>query len=190
MLALALFTGCRDDLPTLDPGDATDCTSGGWKQVDATQYYTCGVRCDGELYCWGVDVEDRDYGTGDGKADYGQVRFAPVGGEYVSVSTEYCWASALTTAGEVVSWGLDGTDGGNGYPEWPDVPLTVLTTSGGTICGLTADGSIHCGQSTLLGTTLAPEDGNFSAVSGGDYYFCGIADDGRCRRERRPAPTS
>jgi hypothetical protein len=117
VLLVLWAAGCGGpEHPTLDGSEATDCASGGWKQVSASSRYTCGVRCDGALHCWGIDMEDVDEGDGDGKSDHGQVREAPVEGEFLSVATEIYWASALTSEGEVVSWGRDGTESGVGFP--------------------------------------------------------------------------
>jgi hypothetical protein len=59
------------------------------------------------------------------------------------------------------------------------VKLAKLAVAGtGSICGLVEDGSIHCGQSTLDGTSVAPEIAGARDIVGGAYYFCYIGADG------------
>ena len=133
---------------------------GRFSVISAGRGFTCGVREDGSIACWG--------------GGFRIVGSAPAGAfQHVSAGAHH--ACVLQNNGSVVCWGSDTSQN-------QDVPAGKFqTVSAGNThsCGVLLDGAVECwGHHYIGGRT--PPDGMFRSVSSGRYtgYTCGLKDDG------------
>ena len=165
------------------PASAADA----WLDVSAGHDYTCGVKQDNTLWCWGYS-SSRNYGNR-------PVQLSP-SIAWASVSVAIHHACALTTAGEPYCWG------GNRYGELGVFDNTTYTTPRSvaiarTMVTISAGGSSTCAIDRLqnlfcwgdnrsgelgLGTTTNwnyPQlvGAGWSTVSVGDFTACGVGTD-------------
>ena len=156
-------------VPAPSQQDGDDGTDAGDKtpafiSVGAGERYTCGVRDDGTVECWGDDK-------------YGQT--TPPGGTFASVSTGYEHACGVRDDGSVECWGSN--------QRWDGLFVGQATPPGGTFlsvsagheytCGVRDDGSVECWGSNAHGRAWPPE-GAFASVSAGYKHTCGVRNDG------------
>jgi alpha-tubulin suppressor-like RCC1 family protein len=186
----------------LDGGDDTVAVTvsrtagGGWAQLDAGQYHTCGVWSDGAAYCWGLN----DFGQlGDGGATGRDVpgRVAlPAGTRVRQVRAALGPLScALTDAGAAWCWGQNG---GGATPSPAALPAGVTFTDLApgelNLCGLTSTGEAWCRGSNAFGQmgdgtrtnspdaftrVQAPAGTRFRRLAVSSRAACGVTEDGR-----------
>jgi alpha-tubulin suppressor-like RCC1 family protein len=174
-----------------------------WSNVSAGRLHTCGVRKNGKLYCWGMDINGQ-VGDGDGSSD----KSAPV-----RIGTHEDWSTVdagsdhtcgVRTNGKLYCWGWDNLgqvgDGNGGSDTRVTAPRRIGTledwskVSTGAIhsCGIRHGGKLYCwgndgnGQ---IGDGGSDKDksapvrvGTFedwSNVSAGIIHTCGIRTNGR-----------
>ena len=143
-----------------DAGDKTPA----FISVGAGERYTCGVRDDGTVECWG---DDR----------YGQA--TPPGGTFASVSAGYEHACGVRDDGSVECWGSNQRRDGLFVGQATPPEGTFLSVSAGHeyTCGVRDDGMVECWGSNEHGRARAP-DGAFASVGAGYDHTCGVRDDG------------
>ena len=126
--------------------------------VSAGGGYTCGVRSDGSVACWGED-------------DYGEA--TPPGGSLGSVSAGSFHTCGVRNDGSVACWGLD-TSGQTTPPtgSFASVSVGLYHT-----CGVRSDGSVACWGRDRSGQATPPT-GSFASVSAGGGHTCGVRSDG------------
>ena len=121
--------------------------------VDAGSDYTCAIRPDGTLACWGGD-------------HYGQA--TPPAGTFKVVSAGGYHTCAIKDDDTLACWGLD--DYGEATP--PAGTFKVVSAGWGSTCAIRTDGRLLCWGG--LSTSMA---GTFAAVGTGWGHICAIKDD-------------
>jgi Regulator of chromosome condensation (RCC1) repeat len=138
--------------------------------------YSCGIRSDGTLTCWGT-------ARNDGITDQ------PPSGTFTELVTTNDFGCALQIDGQMVCWGWAaaswGTDTSPRSTPWPDGTFVQLAAQAGWGCGVRTDETLAC-WGELFGYT--PPDGEYLQVAvggtspgGPDYgsaFFCALRTDG------------
>ncbi len=190
--------GDTDTAPIPDTGDSGD--SGeldtgpppepAWLAVSAGQWYTCGLRVDQSVACWGAN-------------DFGQLDVPT--GAYASISAGGTYACAIDAEGELACWGNEAftefpppagpwvyvsCGAGNcasidragamqtwGYYSFPTAPegafIAVEWGNGPEeLCAVRASGEIVCWRED--GSEFSPLVGSFADVGVGALFGCGL----------------
>ena len=142
--------------PTPTPRPTTPASS--FVSVSAGGSYTCGVRSDGSVACWGEN--------GLGAA-------TPPVGSFVSVSGGQWHTCGVRSDGSVACWGWD--ESGQSTP--PAGPFDSISVGGDHTCGLRSNGSVACWGENEDGRATPPA-GSFVSVSVGYDHICGLRSDG------------
>ena len=142
--------------PTPTPRPTTPASS--FVSVSAGGSYTCGVRSDGSVACWGEN--------GLGAA-------TPPVGSFVSVSGGQWHTCGVRSDGSVACWGWD--ESGQSTP--PAGPFDSVSVGGDHTCGLRSNGSVACWGENEDGRATPPA-GSFVSVSVGYDHICGLRSDG------------
>ena len=126
--------------------------------VSAGSGFTCGLRGDGEVACWGM----HNTRLGIELAD-------PPAGPFTAIRAGYGDACGLRPDGDAVCWSTeDGTQttlaGG---------PFAALTGGDALTCGLRRSGEFACADADNTLARLAP-DTAFGAVAAGVRHACGL----------------
>lgn len=162
----------RDEAVEPCDGDGIECSRlhGPFTQVSAGNGYSCALKADGELACWG-------YG-GDGADDVPIGR--PPEGTFVQVSVGGPSACAIHQDGSLSCWGdLGGTE-----PSGTFVQVSVYADNYGdpVACAIEPEGSVLCWGPMGAADHLDPPPEAFEQVTVGDFCLgicaCGIRDDG------------
>lgn len=169
----------------------------GSAQVAAGDLFTCAVKTDHSLWCWGNNVSGQ---LGDGSINDSLVPnfVAPLGTGVAEVSTGELFACARKTDGTLWCWGGGFVGDGAGHQTSNPTQVTSLGTSvaqvstgDALICARKTDGTLWCWgdnewgavgdgttvdrlapvQVTTLGSTVAE-------VSAGDLFACARKTDG------------
>ena len=142
--------------PTSTPRPTTP--AGSFVSVSAGGSYTCGVRSDGSVACWGR--------SGLGAA-------TPPVGSFVSVSAGQHHTCGVRSDGSVACWG----DNEDGQATPPAGSFVSVDAGYGHTCGLRRNGSVACWGDNEDGQATPPA-GSFPSVSAGYNYTCGVRSDG------------
>ena len=133
--------------------------------LSASDDYSCGIRADGSVTCWGADLFIRqltDTPGGDGPS-----------GEFSSVSAGTDHWCGVRANGSVTCWGFNMW----GQTDAPDGKFLSVSAGYTHSCGIRDDGSVTCWGFNMWGQTDAP-GGKFLSMSAGYYHSCGIRADG------------
>jgi alpha-tubulin suppressor-like RCC1 family protein len=172
-----------------------------WANVSAGAAYTCGVRKNGKLYCWGYDDRGQ-VGDGDATPAADAPRRIGAGEDWARVSTGRSHSCGVRKDGRLYCWGWDEFgqvgDGGSdttaiktprrigSHEDW----ATVDAADGHT-CGVRTNGNLYCwgsnGAYKLGNGSGGDEDtpkrvGDFAdwtTASAGGSYSCGIRHGGK-----------
>jgi hypothetical protein len=179
----------------------------GYTDVSAGRLFTCAVKSDGDIACWGFNVFQQapDLVTGpftqvsaggyhgcalrpngalacwgDDPDDVGVV--SPPGGAFIQVSAGFNHSCGVRSDGNVDCWG---------YPTWGKAadqigPFVQVSAGYDHSCAVRSDGSAFCwgggmtdtGISPDFGQSIVPPDLLFTQVSAGQNHTCGIKTDG------------
>ena len=182
------LTGCVPDSlrsqldeDDFDLGGLSFCDSptgpAAFTSVSAGAYFTCSLKTDGAVLCWGSN--DDEEGNLIGQA-------TPPGGpfdSFTSVSAGLQHACGVKTDGSVGCWGSNGDWEGNfiGQAIPPAVSLsgpffTSVSAGGWHTCGVKTDGSVVCWGLNEDGQATPPA-GSFTSVSAGGWHTCGVKTD-------------
>ncbi|MFH0799997.1 MAG: Ig-like domain-containing protein [Pseudomonadota bacterium] len=163
-------------------------------KVTGGTVFTCGIKSDGTLYCWGKN-DVGQVGRGDTVTPQKTPRLV-TGASWSSVSAGDAHACAIRTNGDLYCWGYN-ADGelGTDAPNENDTP--VLTGSGYSFvstgyqhtCGIKTDGTLLCwGDNTnnQLGGGSNPQntpiqigaETTWVIVSSGENHTCAIRTNG------------
>jgi hypothetical protein len=136
-------------------------------QVDAGNYYTCGIRVNDTVQCWG----NNEYGESTVPADLGTVKAVSAGGFHTctirSDDTPQCW-------------------GFNGFGQM-NLPVdlgTIKGVSAGFVhtCAIRSDDTLRCWGGDNFGQTTPPDNlGTVKGVSAGYGHTCAIRSDDTLR---------
>lgn len=170
----------------------------GWKQVSVGNEFSCAVRTDNTLYCWGRNANG-EAGKGVTSTNEPTPVAVTVAGDAAGwslVGTGYQHACGIRTDKQLYCWG-DGGGGrlGNGAAVATNpAPLHIGTDSWRTLglgtdhtCGVQSTGALYCwgaGGNGRLGLGAAntgdkntPQqvgtDTNWATVTGGTTHSCG-----------------
>ncbi len=114
-----LCAGERDDVTTPLPG--------AFDALVAGDEYTCGLRANGRIECWGRPNDDG--------------RLTPPGGAYMALRAGRRHACALTLTGVVRCWGDTPADP---PPADDEAGFTAVAPGTDHACALTRTGLAHC----------------------------------------------
>lgn len=170
-------------------------TPAAWAVADAEQTFSCGLRSDRTLWCWG----DHDNGQGGSRGDLGPLPERAGGTvRFAALSVGSSHACAVTVDGALWCGGSDVTGeqgrGSTAYRRpWSQVGSTTTwaTVSVGTLhsCATRTDGTLWCwggnafgqlGDGTTTIRTVPTQVGSLSTwaiVAAGAYRTCAIRTD-------------
>jgi len=136
--------------------------------VSAGESYTCGVRTDGSLACWGENA------NGQGAPPNGTFSSVSVGGVGDIVVGPQGggggnFACGVRTDGSVACWG----DNASGQATPPTGMFSYVSAGGAFACGLRTDGTIACWGDNSQGQAT-PLTGTFLSVSAGSDHACAV----------------
>ncbi len=142
--------------------------------------YSCGLRPDRSVECWGDDLRGRSLSSFAAPEEEA-IRVFPPEGEFTEVGVGEYEACGLRPTGVVDCWGPawvnfdDGTltydardAGGEGY--------TALSVGGEYTCALRRDGAVDCWNADR--STTYQQQGPYTAISAGYGHQCGILETG------------
>ncbi len=131
--------------------------------------YSCGLREDGSLLCWGVN---------DNRISMGEPLLSPPAGVFVDVGVGRHQACALRQNFTVECWGADG-----GYVYGEETGqgerFVSLEVGGWHACGLRSSGKVVCWDLTTQAPvlpspiTLNGAEREYSLISAGYFHVCG-----------------
>jgi hypothetical protein len=125
--------------------------------VSAGNAYTCELRPDGTIDCWGNN-------------SFAQT--IPPSGSFTQLSTGLFHGCALREDGTAACWGEN--DDKKATP--PEDLFTAVSAGGTFSCGIHADDTIGCWGGNTEGESTPPS-GTFTQISAGGTYACGIRTD-------------
>ena len=142
--------------------------------------FSCGLREDGTLFCWGDDGPF----TGASSRPVGDSFsvLAPPGGVFAEVGVGARQACALRATGGVECWGEKGSYMYEPAPESADRSFASLAVGGWHACALDTSGGVECWD-LEDGTPLADGDGFdesavYVSISAGYVHTCGVRANG------------
>ncbi len=128
--------------------------AGDYKAVAAGDEYSCAIRTDDSLTCWGSNVLGTDAPTGTFKA----------------IASSRSHSCAVRTDDTIACWGSN-TDGATAAPT--GTFKTVAVGLWHSSCAIRMDDTIVCWGSNDLGETDAPA-GTYKAIASGFWHTCAI----------------
>lgn len=153
-----------------DPNDNDPNAAGCWQSVTVGRNFSCGLRLDGRIKCWGLDdPSDPD--------DLGQVTGTPTDSGYIQVSAGLYHGCGLRPDGSVNCWGSD-KNGASSPP--PSAVFSSIDCGLNVCCGITDESgnNLTCWGDNMDGRATPPE-GTFSKVDMfGWFHVCGLKTDG------------
>ena len=182
--------GCGDSTgPERDPRLFT--------AVSAGASYTCGIRADSTLVCWGLNNSGQ---LGDGTEEDRHVPTAIVSElRFTDVSAGEGHTCAIAHGGSAYCWGSNaygqlGDSTSNSptpIPVTADLVFTTISVAGNRTCALASDGAPYCwgengggslgdgtvGTDDLLVPTRAGGQLHFVLLSAGPGHTCGVTAD-------------
>ncbi len=173
-LALAVLTACADDPVTSpnvsSPRPHAEVVSIGGPQLDAAATYTCGIRTDARVLCWGSTA-------------FGQTS-VPTALRATQVSAADFHACAVETDGTVTCWGarpsssdLSWIDVGQASVPFGLSSVTQVVTGVYFTCALRSSGTILCwGDADRYGPVPSPS--GVTQLTAGGHHACALEGDG------------
>lgn len=134
-------------------GNVTD-PEGTFTSVTAGHGFSCGIRPQGSIVCWGDNSE-------------GQLQ-APTG-SFVTITAGSAHSCGLRVDGAIQCWGRADA----GQVDAPDERFSTVTAGFAHSCGLTVGGAVRCWGDSRYGQADAPI-GRFIAVGAGQAHSCGV----------------
>jgi len=177
--------------------------SSGVKAVAAGGDHTCAVTNTGGVQCWG-DNNHGQLGNGNGPPSNTPVNVSRLGSEVVTITAGSYHTCALTSAGGVQCWGLNGNGQlGNGRNTDSNTPVNVSGLGSGVVaiaasvlhtCAVTSAGGVQCwgynhwgqlGNGTYTPSNTPVNVSGLSsgvvAVAAGDFHTCAVTNAGGVR---------
>jgi alpha-tubulin suppressor-like RCC1 family protein len=141
--------------PQLQPGQVGTATD--WAGVVAGEWFTCGLRIDATLWCWGDNIARQLGEPTDEQRDNRMSQLTPLqiqpGSRWTSVATGAFHTCAIRAAGTMLCWGAndsgklgDGTDEErtSPVPVGPGRHWTGVTAAGAHSCARRSNGTVWC----------------------------------------------
>ena len=119
--------------------------------------YSCGVRGDGSIACWGSDTWGRS---------------SPPAGTFTEVSAGDVHTCAVRTSGALACWGYNG----DGRASAPSGTFTRVSASRAHTCAIRSTGTVICWGENTMGQASAPA-GTFTQISAASYHTCAVRTD-------------
>ena len=178
----------------LVPSRVTD--SGAFVQIATGDDYSCGIKRDGTLWCWGDDTNGRLGNGATATAQHVPVQIGTALWTQISTGAEH--ACGVQVSGSAYCWGAAGRlgTGGGGAQDAPTIVAggsTWISVSAGAqhSCGIKTDGTALCwgvdtdgrlGNDALIANALSPElvaePGPWVQINAGYLHTCGVKLDG------------
>jgi alpha-tubulin suppressor-like RCC1 family protein len=173
-----------------------------WVSVSATEFFTCGMRANGQVLCWGANANGQlGYG---GTTNRNQPSLVASLTDATAIATGRVHACAVRSTSNVVCWGSStalGRTGADllvpvviGNPTNPFANAVTITASGFHTCATTTYGRTWCwGQSSQgqLGQTTSSAlpvaisgalvDTSSVSTSSGFCHSCALLENGTLR---------
>lgn len=167
-------TSTKDEIDSSDmPAEETGGLDEDFTSVSVGGSFSCGLRTDGTIDCWGSDW-------------WRQVTDVPAGA-FTAVDAGDWHACGLRRDGRIVCWGYNTSDTNRLQRDsrWsnraPEGAFASLSVGGDYACGLRANGTLECWGDDdwthyrgVRGHRIDPPDGTYIAVSAGIGFACGI----------------
>ncbi len=125
--------------------------AGSFTQITAGYNYTCGIKTDGSVLCWGNDFNGQVDGSPVQTGTSYSLGSPPGGGTFSEIGAGDYHTCGIKTNGTSFCWGFDGFGETNGSP---------------------------AAKIPLYGKGSAPGGGTFLQISAGGYHTCGIKSNG------------
>lgn len=160
-----------------------------WLKVIASGDYTCGIKSDQKLYCWGRNDEGQ-LGNGESCRSHPEIcsKSTPIkigDDNWNELSLNTYYACGIKADGQLLCWGF-------GYSmiptkekddKWLDIIVGVDNK-----CGIKTDNNLYCwgdnyrgqlGDGISANKTIPAKIGDdaWSEISAGEYHTCGIKTD-------------
>ena len=174
-VSTAVISACTDDpvAPrlTAEPrGPQADVVAGGGPQIEAGDRFTCGIRTDARVLCWGTNIAGQ--------------RAVPTALRAKQISVGDYHACAVEPDGTVTCWGArpDNPDlswVNRGQTGVPSGLAGVIQVAAGTFftCALRADGGVNCwGDADAYGDV--PSLSGITELAAGSLHACALKGDG------------
>ena len=129
------------------PSDRFLALTAGWD-------YSCGLRTDQTITCWGNN-------------EYSQAT-APKGA-FTDLTGRYYHSCGLRTDQTITCWG----NNPSGQADPPEGAFIAVSTGGGHSCGLRTDQTITCWGQNENGQATPPP-GKFAVITAGEAHSCGL----------------
>jgi alpha-tubulin suppressor-like RCC1 family protein len=151
------------------PRQVTTPARGGWASVTAGYDYTCAIRTDATLWCWGYN-SDGELGTGNHTSqDRPQQVTTPAAGGWASITAGDIHACATRTDATLWCWGYNGNgELGTGNHTSQDRPQQVTAPAAGGWTGVTTGSADSCAIRTG-GTLWCWGDNTYGELGTGNH---------------------
>jgi len=172
VLLLSLFTvaacGKDGEDSAVDTSPPEDEYPGPFVQVAAASTYTCGLRENGTVECWGAPLEE-----------YGQT-LPPEGERFTQISAGTYHACGVTVDEGSVCWGTPPLDYGQTEPP-SAVDFLFVTVGDYHSCGITTDQNVSCWGDDSVGQ-VSDQTSNALQIDAGGNVTCAVtrAGEGDC----------
>ncbi|HEY0906526.1 MAG TPA: hypothetical protein VGE17_04945, partial [Methylophilus sp.] len=167
-----------------------------WAQVSTASDYSCGIKTNGTLWCWGAN-DYGQHGNGTLVKSFTPVQESTGATHWKSVSVAAGYACAVTTDGKIYCWGSDSTGAlGNGASGSQTSPMQEATgntnwvsvsTGSQHACGLRSDNTLWCwgadsfgqlgngaGTTTQQSAVQVTSPASWLNVSAGYLHTCAV----------------
>ena len=144
--------------------------------INSGGFHTCGLREDGSVICWGVEVEEHSY-LGVGQTS------PPESERFVSISSGWNHSCGLREDGTAVCWGPEPSSGSfGGWDETPEEPFAWIDAAGGYTCGQHLGGGVECwggwSDVVILPSPYPGWSNRFADFSAAGGHSCGLWSNG------------
>ncbi|MFI7587461.1 RCC1 domain-containing protein [Spongisporangium articulatum] len=178
--------------PVTTPVQVSTTGVSSWSMLAVGQYFTCGIKTDGTLWCWGYNASGR---LGDGTTTSRSVPTQVGSGTWLTVDADYHSACAVKASDQSLwCWGYGGI-GQLGNNSTADQSSPVTVSGGGTWssvalgwdhgCGLKTNGTIWCwgygghgdlGRGSVTDSSVPVQESTgstaWTALTSGGYSSC------------------
>ena len=153
--------------------------SGAFLSIDSGGSWTCGVKTDGYVICWGATSTFIDPSTGRSQASH-DAPLQTTMGEFNQISVGGSTACGVRAGGSLDCRGeqyfCPNTDYGYCERTPPSGTFKKVESGWSHTCGIKQDDKVQC-WSHISGVTAESPEGTFQQISIADGYTCGVKTD-------------